>query len=182
MGLALLLILAGAALVLSLTGRVWAEGTAVAHDSRFAIDVTGSAVSKMPTALGLLGLAAAVAVLATRGRGRQMVGALLVLAGAGIIVTAVSGASDRSALDSVAATKAAVEGVHAAEVTHTFWPWVTALGGALILLGGLVVILRGRAWPGMGSRYEAPGGRAPRRTTTSADMWNALDRGEDPTG
>lgn len=181
MGGALLLIAAGAALVLSLGGRVWAEGAAMIHGSRFVLEATGSDVSKIPAALALLALAAGVAALATRGLGRVAVGALLALAGLGIAASAAAGASDRAALDGEAASKAAIDGVRAVEVTHSVWPWVTLLGGVLIAVGGLLVVARGRHWPGMGSRYEAPGGRAPRRTATSADLWNALDRGEDPT-
>ncbi|HSA49245.1 MAG TPA: TIGR02234 family membrane protein [Yinghuangia sp.] len=181
MGTALLLVAVGAALVLSLGGRVWAEGTALVHGSGFAIEATGSSVTKVPAALAVLALAGGVAALATRGRGRILVGAILALAGAGIAAAAASGASDRSALDARAASKAAVEGAQAVDVSHTVWPWITLIGGLLIAAGGLVVVARGRNWPGMGSRYEAPGARAPRRAATSADMWNALDRGEDPT-
>ncbi|MCF2530420.1 TIGR02234 family membrane protein [Yinghuangia soli] len=186
MGTALLLVLLGAALVLSLGGRVWAEGAALSHGTRFPIEASGSAVSKVPAVLALVGLAGAVAVLATRGVFRGIVGAVLALAGAGIAAAAVAGSSDRSALDAKAATKAAVEGVRAVEVTHTIWPWITLAGGVLMLLGGLAVMVRGRNWPGMGSRYEAPSTEGPARqakkSRTSADLWNALDRGEDPTG
>lgn len=188
MSAALVLLLVGAAVVLSLAGRVWARGKAPAHGSLFAIEATGSAVSKAPTALGLVALAGFVAVLATRGVWRVLVGLVLAAAGAGVAAIAVAGASDTSAVNAAAASKAAVEGVKAIDVTHTAWPWATFLGGLLILLAGVVVMVRGRRWPGMSSRYEAPGATpgtaraAAKRPRTSADLWNALDRGEDPTG
>ncbi|MDI2126237.1 TIGR02234 family membrane protein [Yinghuangia seranimata] len=183
MGVALLLVLAGAGLTLALGGRVWAEGAASVHGTRIAVEATATTVNKAPFALALFGLAGGLATFATRGRWRVVVGVALALGGAGIVAAALAGASDRSAVDAEAASKAAVEGVRAIDVTHTVWPWFTAAAGVLMLVGGLLVALRGRTWPGMSSRYEAPGGQEHKRVkpTTSADLWNALDRGEDPT-
>ena len=81
---------------------------------------------------------------------------------------------------------------------------LAAVAGVLGAATGLLVVLRGRSWPGMGRRYErgtgapAPGAPAPDtlapdtpaaatpvRTETDEDRaqsaWKALDRGEDPT-
>ncbi|MFF7243783.1 TIGR02234 family membrane protein [Embleya sp. NPDC008237] len=179
-----LLALVGAALVLSVAGRTWAEGTAPVHGSRIAVHASGNAINKATSALALLGLAGGLAVLATRTIGRTAIGALVTLAGIGVTVLAVRGAGDTSAVNSEAAGKAAVEGVRAVDVSHTIWPWFAAVGGVLILLAGLLVVLRGRRWPGMSNRYEAPAGKAvaaKRGPATNADLWNALDRGEDPT-
>ncbi|MGC0414889.1 TIGR02234 family membrane protein [Embleya sp. AB8] len=181
---AVLLALVGAAIVLSVAGRTWAEGTAPVHGSHIAVAASGNSINKAVSAFALLGLAGALAVLATRTIGRAVVGALVLLAGIGVTVLAVQGASDTTALDSEAASKAAVEGVRAVDVTHAIWPWFAAVGGVLILLAGLFVLIRGRRWPGMSNRYEAPAGQAAavkRGPSTNADLWNALDRGEDPT-
>ncbi|MFI6979648.1 TIGR02234 family membrane protein [Embleya sp. NPDC050154] len=181
---AVLLALVGAAVVLSAAGRTWAEGTAPVHGSRIAVHASGNTINKAGSALALLGLAGGLAVLATRTIGRTVIGVLVTLAGLGVTVLAVQGAGDTSAVNSEAAGKAAVEGVRAVDVSHTIWPWFAAVGGALILLAGLFVVLRGRRWPGMSNRYEAPGGKAAavkRGPVRNADLWNALDRGEDPT-
>jgi uncharacterized membrane protein (TIGR02234 family) len=80
-------------------------------------------------------------------------------------------------------------------VTHSAWPWLAALGGVLVVAAGVLTVLRGAAWPGMSARYDAPAGKrsaaGPRRAAaaasapagqpTPADLWKALDRGEDPT-
>jgi uncharacterized membrane protein (TIGR02234 family) len=183
MGTAVVAALAGAALVLAVAGRVWTTGDAPVHGSLLAVEATGTAVTKVPTALAFLGLAGALAVWATRRAGRVAGGLLLALAGAGIAVASAAGAGDRSAIDRAAASKAAVTGVRAVDVAGSAWPWLSLAGGLCVLLAGVVVAVRGSRWPGMSSRYEAPGraGRAPRREATSADLWNALDRGEDPT-
>jgi hypothetical protein len=47
---------------------------------------------------------------------------------------------------------------------------------ALLVATGLLVALRGSGWRGLGARYDAPS-----KPRTDADVWAALDRGEDPT-
>jgi uncharacterized membrane protein (TIGR02234 family) len=76
------------------------------------------------------------------------------------------------------------------------WPALALVAGVLGVLAGLLIVLRGRRWPGMGRRYErtrtagqpAAGPDAPARPArpeTDEDRhqaaWKALDRGDDPT-
>jgi uncharacterized membrane protein (TIGR02234 family) len=66
------------------------------------------------------------------------------------------------------------------------WPVLALLAGLLGVAAGLLVVVRGRAWPGMGRRYERTAQEAaPARPETDEDRaqaaWKALDRGEDPT-
>lgn len=183
LALMLLLTVAGAVLVLWAVGRTWAEGSSGGL-GQARLSVTGHEVSGVPDALALVGLASAVAVFAVRRTGRLLVGVLVTLAGAGAAVAAALGAADTSAVDAKAASSTALTSAAAEHVTHTAWPWLAAVGGALLCAAGLLTVLRGRDWPGMSSRYEAPTGRAAapkRRQATTADLWTALDRGEDPT-
>ncbi|MFF7589765.1 TIGR02234 family membrane protein [Kitasatospora purpeofusca] len=186
LGVMLLLTVLGAVLVLTAAGRVWAEGLA----GTLEVSVTGGKISELPAGLALVALAAAVAVFAARGAGRLAVGALTVLAGLGAAAAAAAGAGDTAALDAEAARKLALTGSAATGVGHTAWPWVALLGGLLLALAGFLTVRYGRGWPAMGSRYEAPTGGAPVRRSaaarnsaaqTPADLWKALDRGEDPT-
>ncbi|OIV35605.1 hypothetical protein BIV57_20730 [Mangrovactinospora gilvigrisea] len=182
MGSALLLAVVGPALVLIGGGQPWAHARAT---NQFGVIVhvaaSGKEVNAAATALALVGLAAVVAVLATRRIGRLVVGAIMALSGAGIAVVAAMGASDTSALRD-AASKAGYNPTLSA-VTHSAWPWLTLLGGVLLLAGGVLTVARGRTWPGMSRKYDAPTGAAKRVTaaSTPADIWKALDRGEDPT-
>jgi hypothetical protein len=117
---------------------------------------TGAAVFPGLSALALVGLAGAGALVATRGLGRRVVGVLLALAG-------------------LALTGAGLIGLGHAQ---TAWPVLCAAGGLLVIAGGLATVARGHRWPGMGTRYE----RAARtRREGPRDAWDALDRGEDPT-
>ncbi|MEV6418879.1 TIGR02234 family membrane protein [Streptomyces sp. NPDC051662] len=189
---ALLLGAAGAAVALIASGQIWAEGTAAVGGGSVPLDADGRDVTGVPAALGIVGLAALVAVFAVRGAGRVLVAALLALSGAGAAVAAFLGASDSTALDELAAKTTGDSSATVDALTHTAWPYVTAAGGVLILLAGALALLYGRRWPGMSGRYERPGGdpavrgRGARRAPVvdpdrPEDLWKALDRGEDPT-
>lgn len=189
LALMLLLTVLGATVVLLAVGQTWAHGSVDLQGAPLKVKASGSQTSGLPGALALVGLASAVAVFAVRGAGRKAVGLLLALAGAGIAAAALSAASGAGALNDRAARAVGLTGAVATGVGHTAWPWVAVLGGLLLLAAGLLVLARGRDWPGMSSRYEAPGaaagparpGRATPGPETPADLWKALDRGEDPT-
>ncbi|WP_231486392.1 Trp biosynthesis-associated membrane protein, partial [Candidatus Blastococcus massiliensis] len=148
-------------------------------------------------AAGLVLLAAAVALLAVRGTGRVLVGLLAALAGGALGwsgLRVLTGGLDEAGRDLPGLAGATVTGT-SAEVGTT-WPTLALVAGALAIAAGAFVAIRGRAWPGMGRRYERPGATpvagviAPAATAPSAprtdedraaEAWKALDRGEDPT-
>ncbi|MGW0761904.1 TIGR02234 family membrane protein [Streptomyces sp. NPDC002814] len=177
----------GAAVALLATRQQWSEGTATVAGGSFPLTAKGSDVTGVPAALAIVGLAALVAVFAVRKSGRLLVSALLALSGAGIVVAAVFGASDSSALDEKAAETTGDTAAGVDALTHTAWPYVAAVGGVLILLAGLLALRYGRLWPAMSGRYERSGAPRPRRKAPVVDpdrpedLWKALDRGEDPT-
>ncbi|MFJ4683378.1 TIGR02234 family membrane protein [Streptomyces sp. NPDC091377] len=187
LALALLFGAIGAAVALLATRQEWSAGTASVAGGDFPLTATGSDVTGVPAALAIVGLAAMVAVFAVRRAGRYAVAALLALSGAGTVAAALFGASDSSALDEKAAQASGDTAATVGTLSHTAWPYVAAVGGALILLAGLLALRYGRFWPAMSGRYErgtVP--RGPRRAPTvdpdrPEDLWKALDRGEDPT-
>ncbi len=177
-------------LALSAGGQTWATAT-VGREAPLppvTEELSGSELAALVPACGLLLLAAAVAVVAVRGRGRQVVG-LLACIGAGTLLWSGLRAlvSDPGLADLSDGTAAAAT---ALEVSRsTAWPLLTVLAGVLGIVGGALAVLRGPAWSGMGRRYErvAVHGRAPAaaaartREDRALDAWRALDRGEDPT-
>jgi uncharacterized membrane protein (TIGR02234 family) len=187
--LALLLGAAGAAVVLVAGGRTWSEGASTAVQGAVPLEASGRDVTGLPAALAVVGLAALVAVFAVRRIGRAAVASLLALSGAAVVLTSLLGVSDTAALESEAASATGLAQAGVEHVTHTAWPWVSAAGGVLLLLAGLIALRHGHRWPVMSGRYER-GGQAPGRTRTPSavdpdrpeDLWKALDRGEDPTG
>ncbi|WP_326600744.1 TIGR02234 family membrane protein [Streptomyces sp. NBC_01803] len=185
---------AGATVVLISAGQTWGEGETAVSGAELPVTASGSAVSGLPSALALVGLASLVAVFAVRRTGRAVVSSVLALSGAGAIGAALLGSGDTEALESNAAeamglTRAAVTGV-----SHTGWPWFSALGGLLLLCAGLLALSYGQQWPAMSGRYErsarrpagareggAGGVAAGDPDDRPEDIWRALDRGEDPT-
>ncbi|GGM43551.1 Trp biosynthesis-associated membrane protein [Dactylosporangium sucinum] len=158
---------AAAAVVLLAATRGWQEVVTerVAPLPPATTHRTGTDLAPWLPALGAVALAGAGALLATRGAARLVVGGLLSVAGAGIAAAALLTLGD---------------GVTVA------WPVLSALAGIVVAAAGVATVRSGRTWPAMGARYErpkrpdAPDG-APRRPASQAELWDALDRGEDPT-
>ena len=135
---------------------------------------TGGSLVPLLPALALVGLAGAGGLLATGGRARKVVAGLLVVVGVGIPVS--------------------LAGVPTRAGVAVGWVLASMLSGLIVAGVGVAAIRRGRSWPTMGARYERKGakdsgaGDAPpadnlgRRPEVGATvLWDALDRGEDPT-
>ncbi|WP_229053621.1 TIGR02234 family membrane protein [Aeromicrobium sp. Leaf350] len=141
----------------------------------------GSDVSPLVPGLAIVVVAAALAVLASSGWFRRVVGALIVVSAVGGVVatrTDPDGVVDAAVQESVAFG----QGVDVTSVTHQ-GPWLAAAAFAVAALLGLLVIRYGAAWPTMSSRYDAPtAGTAPvAADPDGSDLWKAMDAGVDPT-
>lgn len=187
-GLAVLLCLLGAFVLLVAAGRSWAvvdlPGTGLLPAR--AVGVPGSELVPGLQALGLVGLAGVVAVAATRGWGRVVVGAVLLVVGGGVLALVVGVLSDLTAAVQDTAIVRDAGGTSQGSVDGTGWPSLAGLGGLLLAGAGLLVAVRGRRWAALSRRYDAPAARtvAPPPTTgpvAERELWEALDRGEDPT-
>ncbi|GAB3941054.1 Trp biosynthesis-associated membrane protein [Micromonospora vulcania] len=176
---AVLLCLAGAGLALWAATRGWTVEVTVrpaplppVRDAR-----TGAALLPWLPALALVTLAGGGAVLATRGRLRQVLGVLL--GALGLAVAAGGGYGLVAGFDGAVSRQ---------------WPAFCLLGGLLAAVGGGWTALCGGGWPTMGARYERPARTTPQSARTAeggpaaplagrrtTEAWDALDRGEDPT-
>ena len=184
LGGALGLVLLGGAGALLVSGRAWQTVTAPRPRpfTDEVVDVSGRTLEPAVAALGVVALAGVVAVLATRGVARRVVG--LALAGAAIAMAwpAVAGFRTVSAqrarsLVSDARTAAGLDPAHPPRVTvHLVWPALTLLCALAVLAGGIAVALWGHRWLVMSARYEAPA-----QQRSHASLWSDLDRGHDPT-
>jgi len=180
----LLVTVAGCLLVLLAASRPWAAGVREAGAATGLTGVeapAGGDLGPVLTPVALAGLAGVVAVLAARGFGRRIVGALLALCG----LTAGLGTWAATGRDVVRAWLVE-HNVLAATATLTWdevllWPVLAGLGALLTLAGGIAVVVRGGRWTAMSERYERSSGQAAPKAADDRSLWDALDRGDDPT-
>ena len=190
-GAALGLVVLGGAGALLTSGRAWQTVTAP-RPRPFAdavVDVSGRTLEPAVAALGVVALAGVVAVLATRGIARRVVGALLAGAALGLVWTAIAGlpsvsASRARSLVSDAGSGAGLDPTRPPLVAvHAVWPILTLICALAVLLAGAAVALWGQQWVALSGRYEAPATReAADEHRAQASLWSDLDRGHDPTG
>jgi len=181
------LLVVGAIALFAVT-RAWATATVrtpgVPTDQ---VEASGADAAPVLVALAIVVIAAALAVVASGGWVRQIVGLVVATVAAWAAVQALSvdiaGAPmARALVDSPANLGAAhpIPNVSA-------WPVVAGVAFAFAAVLGLVVVLFGRQWPRMAKRYDRPSegssSVAPDLAADAddAELWRALDDGRDPT-
>ena len=150
-------------------GRPWRTVAATA--------ITVRQLDNIPYALGLVGLAGTIAVLAAGRYLRPVVGVLIALGGLGAGVAGVLAEGRPADYGTFAYAP-----ISARTLPHeTAWPWISLAAAVLLALVGVAVVVRGNRWPGMGRRYEAPGAPTPSVQDPDRAAWQTLDQGGDPT-
>ena len=176
--------IAGAA-VLFAAGRRWVHYVVVGG-GQVTGGPTGHDVAAGTSALGLVLLAAVVALPATRRWLRRVVAFVVLAAGAGTIALSAYVLADPAS----AASGSRHVGVFsfssdpALRLRATGWPWVDVCAGALAVIAGGFALVRSGGWPAMGRRYESgarPAQPSSRSASDSSSMWDRLDEGDDPT-
>jgi uncharacterized membrane protein (TIGR02234 family) len=169
--------LAGSGLAALAGSKPWAAPDGAAGSTL--VDKTGGHVP-LGAALALVALAGWGVLLVTRGRVRRLVAALVALVSAALVVTVVLG---RSAALHSARTATVDLGRRVTGAHVTAWWWVALVASVAALAASGAALRWCRAWPEMGSRYDAPvsPGTQDPATMDEADLWRALDQGRDPT-
>jgi uncharacterized membrane protein (TIGR02234 family) len=179
---ALLLIAIGAAVLLLSTMRPWWTVTVTSAGTPATTEVVdGRHAASATVGLAVLGLAGIAGVLATKGLWRRLVGAIVALAGLAAALAAQSATGKGGWQGAVSVSASPTITLTA---THSAWPYVALAAAVLMLIGGALVAAFGGRWPGWSSRYDAPSaasGTTAATEPTAHDLWDALDRGEDPT-
>ena len=138
------------------------------------------ATGGLSQALAIVALAGTLLMLALRTRGRRVIGALLLLVGAGIAV--VGGLRLQPSANAVRSQVREVSLADAFHVSATAWPWVFALSGVLVAAGAVLTITTAGTWPSGSDRFQPGSSKAVVATTDDpAELWKAMDVGVDPT-
>ena len=172
-------------MVLFAVGRTWVAVTArrASPLPDVTVALSGRDLTPLVAGLGIVGLAGVVGLLATRRWGRLAVAAIVALSGLAVLAGALTrlGAPGPATARDLLDRSGRAAGAGAVTATaHPGWPLLAAAGGLLLALGGLAALVRSRRWPTMSARYERPAART-ERPPTDAAVWDALDRGDDPT-
>ncbi|WP_052810050.1 Trp biosynthesis-associated membrane protein [Streptomonospora alba] len=173
---------AGAAALTGASGRTWARaevdlGGPVAAAP---VELTGGDIAPTAFAMGMAGLAAVAALAATRGAPRRVLGAIIALFGAAALGSVWRG-TRTAAVEQAAAERSTAHGGIEALHLVALWPGLAAAGAALLVAAGAYTLVRGAAWPAMGSRYDRHSAPGTARPSDPAELWKSLDSGADPT-
>jgi hypothetical protein len=180
MQLAMVAVLAGVMLAATGAGQAWARVSAAVELPGIGAarlggaELTGNDLAPLG-ALALLGLVLLVAVAATRGRGRWVVGLALLALGVALVLGGALGG--RRVADEAAerARSGVLEGIPAGTglkvATPPAGPLLVVTGGLLLAAAGAEALRRGARWPALGEAFRAPPDRVQPVTGQDEPPW-----------
>nr|WP_269811352.1 Trp biosynthesis-associated membrane protein [Kineosporia rhizophila] len=188
--------LLGAGLILLGVSRPWGTVQVVNLASFGDLEISGATAAPAGTAVALA-VAAASLVLTIAGRVvRFLIPFGVLVAGAALAYSGVATLSkpDEAAGNAVRDTLSLGGGDFVDGFTFTTslngWGWIYVAGALVIVLAGLLGVLGSRSWPVGGKRFEREATKSPIEDegrpavggwSSSADVWDAQNRGEDLT-
>lgn len=177
--------LAAGGLAFVAVGRTWAEAELRPQGLASAdVSVSGSDAQPLVSALAVVVVAAALAILAAGPRMRRVIGGLTTMVSiVAIVLVPRSGTASLDDALRAAAEKSPAYTGPASLGDISYGPWYLLAIAAFVVAAvlGAVTVRYAGAWPTMSSRYDAPSARRPAPGTSDTDMWKAMDRGDDPT-
>ena len=180
MQVAMVAVLAGVMLAATGAGQAWARVSAAVElpgigSARLGgAELTGNDLAPLG-ALALLGLVLLVAVAATRGRGRWVVGLALLALGVALVLGGVLGGQQVADEAVQRARSGVLEGIPAGTglrvATPRAGPALVVAGGLLLAAAGAEALRRGARWPALGEAFRAPPDRAQPATGQDEPPW-----------
>jgi uncharacterized membrane protein (TIGR02234 family) len=176
--LALGCLLAGGALAIIASAQPWWRASAA---EGVVVKLTGTqATGGLSQALAIVALAGTLLLLALRGNGRRIVGALLLLVGVGLVFA--GGLRPQPSPGAVRSQVRDVSLADAFSLSATAWPWIFAFSGVFVAVGAAITMITAGSWPTRSDRFQ-PGLNHALSTSSDdpAELWKAMDAGVDPT-
>jgi uncharacterized membrane protein (TIGR02234 family) len=180
MQVAMVAVLAGVMLAATGAGQAWARVSAAVElpgigSARLGgAELTGNDLAPLG-ALALLGLVLLVAVAATRGRGRWVVGLALLALGVALVLGGVLGGQQVADEAVQRARSGVLEGIPAGTGLHVVrppaGPLLVIAGGLLLAAAGAEALRRGASWPALGEAFRAPPDRVQPVTGQDEPPW-----------
>ncbi len=170
-------LLAGGVSALIASAQPWWQATGA---EGVVVKVTGTQVTAgLSQALAVVALAGTLLLLALRGNGRRVVGALLLLVGVGLVL---AGGLFQPSPGAVRNQVREVSLADAFSVSATAWPWLFAFSGVLVVAGATATMITASSWASRSDRFR-PGWNdaGPSSSDDPAELWKAMDAGVDPT-
>lgn len=132
------------------------------------VSVSGTQLTPLVGAIGLVMLAAFGAVVATRGRLRQALGLAIVGCAAVAFTLAIRSGDETRSVEAALSARGWLGGSY--DTATSPWRWLVAAGASGCALAGVSVACLSVGWATMGNRYEAPRDSAapPRRSRAQA--------------
>ena len=176
-------LLAASALLLIAVNAPWLSVRIDVQGVPKTVSVSGQSLAPVLSALALASLALTGALAIAERAFRIILGAVQVLFGTATVLSSLPGylqplreaagaVTKATGVAGAASTAALVD-----NLTVTAWPGVSIAAGLLGALIGAAVLFGARRWPESRKRYTA----SPSPQRNSADDWERLSDGEDPT-
>jgi uncharacterized membrane protein (TIGR02234 family) len=166
-------VVAGVAIVLLASSPTWLRVTLRA--SRTDVTLSGGGAAGAAVPLALAAAAGLIAVALVRNWARRLLAVLIAAAGVGVLIDVIRVVADP---DRIARESSKVRSAGAYASVHlSAAPYLSIVGGLLMVGGAVVAAVYAGRWPAPATRYE----RAAAKASRPVDDWEALERGEDPT-
>ena len=170
------LLLLGAGLALASVTQDWVRATVVGAGD---VAVSGSTAAGVVTALAWVAAAGAVAMTLARPRAGRALALVVLVAAAGSAAAVVSVLTDpAAALRPAVSAATGTTTAPLSGVATTPWPLLALVAAVTVAVAAASALVSAGRWAAPADRYEA----ATSSTADTRDAWQALDRGEDPTG
>ncbi len=170
-----LVALIGVAFIFFASTRPWATANLSATSGpALHLKFTGRQLDALPAALAALSLVLVLVIGATRTVIRRVLGAILVLAGAGVVVASVATLNPAALIDeAVADSMGSYVKDYTVHLTH--WSWLSVVGGIFLMIAGFIAVFIVFPERRRTAKYD----RIP--DASALTDWQSLDHGIDPT-